>query len=179
MLFFAEECLWPNCVIKTDFETELLLSQGFSFKAYKMYSISPPYSRIYLQNCTKAKICDVRLKLRLMLQSRAKYTVLVACQLDQRGILRWSWNEVYITIRWDAASWCARNSCEKCYSLFCFRLLITSAYIQVCISLSPTFTRSLNIEVSHGMNFPAFTLYTQCLINHGQWVNHTALIRFA
>ena len=33
----------------------------------------------------KNKICDVHLKLRLMLQSRAKYTVFVACQLYQRN----------------------------------------------------------------------------------------------
>ena len=30
--------------------------------------------------------------------------------------LRWSWNEPFVTIRPDTASWCARNSCEKRYS---------------------------------------------------------------
>jgi len=33
----------------------------------------------------------------------------------------------FITISWDIASWCARNSCEKRYSLFYFRLVFTSA----------------------------------------------------
>ena len=39
--------------------------------------------------------------------------------------LRWSWNDVCITIRWDTANWCIRNSCEKRYSLFC--LVVASA----------------------------------------------------
>jgi len=39
--------------------------------------------------------------------------------------LRWTWNEVYITISWDAANWCARNSCEKRYSML---LLSVSDY---------------------------------------------------
>jgi len=40
--------------------------------------ISSPCSRIYLQNCKKASIYTVHLKLRLMLQSRAKYIAGVA-----------------------------------------------------------------------------------------------------
>ena len=32
-----------------------------------------------------------------------------------RRNLRWSWNEAYITNKWNTASWCARNSCEKRY----------------------------------------------------------------
>jgi len=43
----------------------------------------------------------------------------IARQRYQSGILRWSWNEVCITIR--------RNSREKCYSLLWFRLVIASA----------------------------------------------------
>jgi len=39
--------------------------------------------------------------------------------------LRWPWNKAYIPIRWDTASWCGRNSCEKRYSLFS---LAVSAY---------------------------------------------------
>jgi len=69
---------------KKDFETELLLSQGLSFKAYK--TLSSPYLRIFLENGTNIKIYDVDLKLRLMLQSRTKYTVFEACQSYQRGI---------------------------------------------------------------------------------------------
>jgi len=42
---------------KKDLETELLLNQGLSSKAY---NIPPPYSCILLQNCTK--IYDVHLK---------------------------------------------------------------------------------------------------------------------
>jgi len=57
-----------------------------------------------------------------------------------------SWNEGYITIKLDTASWCARNSLGKCYSLFNFRLVIASAWIQVCLSSSPTSTRSLNLR---------------------------------
>jgi len=34
----------------------------------------------------------------------------------------------------------------------------------------------LQLQVNHDMNFLAH--YTQRLINHGQLVNHTALIRF-
>jgi len=43
--------------------------------------------------------------------------------------------------------------------LFVLLSVITSAYIQVCISLSRTFTRILSFKVSHGMNFAAFTPY--------------------
>jgi len=38
---------------KKDFETELLLSQGLSFKAYK--TLSSPYLRIFLENGTNIK----------------------------------------------------------------------------------------------------------------------------
>jgi len=69
---------------KKDFKTELLLNPGLSFKAYK--TLSSPYSRIFLQNGTKIKIYDVHLKLRLMLKSRAKYTVFEACRSYKRGI---------------------------------------------------------------------------------------------
>jgi len=50
--------------------------------------------------------------------------------------LRWSWNEPFVTIRPDTASWCARNSCEKRYSnWFYLRSLITKGQIQLCIRL--------------------------------------------
>ena len=35
-----------------------------------------------------------------------------------KDILRWPWNEAYITIRWDTARWCTRNSGKERYSLF-------------------------------------------------------------
>jgi len=60
------------------------------------------------------------LRLQLMLQAKVSHTVFVARQRYQRGILRWFWNEVYITIRWGTANWCIRNSCEKCYLCFAF-----------------------------------------------------------
>jgi len=62
------------------------------------------------------------LKLRLILQTGVSCTVFVARQCYQRGILRWSWKETFITIKWDTASWCDRNSCKKCCALFYFRL---------------------------------------------------------
>jgi len=46
--------------------------------------------------------------------------VFVARQGYHIGILRWSCNEVYITITRD-------NNCENHYSLFCFQLVIASA----------------------------------------------------
>jgi len=52
--------------------------------------------------------------------------------------LRWFGTEAYITIRWDTASWCAKNSCEKRYSN-CFYLrpliMITKGQMQVCFRL--------------------------------------------
>jgi len=88
--------------------------------------------------------------LQLMLQTRVSYTVFVARQRYQRRILVWSCNEVYITIRRDTANWCVRNSCEKRCSLFCFRLVIVSAYINVCFSLLSTSTGSKpQVIVSH------------------------------
>jgi len=32
--------------------------------------------------------------------------------------LRWSWNEAYITIRWDTASWCAKTAVKSVTQLF-------------------------------------------------------------
>jgi len=66
---------WLN---KNEFTTELLLSQDMSFKAYKMCIIAI-FTHLVVK-LYKNKICDVHLKLRLMLQLRAKYTVFVVCQ---------------------------------------------------------------------------------------------------
>jgi len=51
--------------------------------------------------------------------------------------LRWSWSEAYITIKWDTASWCGKNSCEKRYSncFYLLSLMITKGQIQVSIRL--------------------------------------------
>jgi len=67
------------------------------------------------ENCTKTKIYDVHLRLQPMLQSRVKYTIFVARQSYQR---------TFAMV--DRASWYARNSCKKCYTVFYFRLVITS-----------------------------------------------------
>jgi len=66
-----------------------------------------------------------------------------------------------ITIRRDTASWCARNSCEKRYSLFYFRLDYKSVYTSLYFIIT-SFHMELKtqVKVSHGMNSPAFTLYT-------------------
>jgi len=62
---------------------------------------------------------------------------------------------------------------------FYFRLVITSAYIQVYFMLSTTSTRNLNLRKRSTMALILQYLhYTQCLINHVQLVSHTALIRF-
>jgi len=45
----------------------------------------------------KQKKYDVPLRLLLMLQTRVRCTVFVGIQSYHRGILRCSWNEVYIT----------------------------------------------------------------------------------
>jgi len=57
-----------------------------------------------------------------MLQTWVGYTGFVARQHYHRGIFRWSWNEIYISIRWYIANSCVRNNCEKRYSLFRLRL---------------------------------------------------------
>jgi len=61
---------------------------------------------------------------------------------------------------------------------FYLGLVTASTQIQVCIPLSPTSTPLPQVKVSHDMNSPAFTPYTQPLTNHGQLVNHSALIKF-
>jgi len=63
-----------------ELETGLLLSQNLSFKAYKTY-----ITAICFLNCTKTKLYDVHLRLRLMLQTRIRYAVFVARQSYQRG----------------------------------------------------------------------------------------------
>jgi len=99
-----------------------------------------------------------------MLQTRLGYTVFAALvrQRYQRGILRWSSNEVYITIRWDTANRYARNSCGKRYSLF---LLAVGDYKRLDTSLyfiTTNFHTELKpqVKVSHDTNSPAFTLCT-------------------
>jgi len=50
--------------------------------------------------------------------------------------MRWSWNQAYTTIGWDTASWCAKNSGEKCYfNCFYLRSLTAKGLIQISIRL--------------------------------------------
>ena len=92
--------------------------------------------------------------------------------------LWWSWNEGCITNRWDTASWCGRSSWKEHFSLFYFRLVITSAYTNLYFIITNIHTElKPQVKASHGMNFQCLD-YTQCLINHGQLVNHTVLIKF-
>jgi len=62
-----------------------------------------------------------------MLQTGVSYTLFAARQMNQKGIVRWSWKEMCITSTWDSASWWANNSCKRCCFLFYFRLGIVSA----------------------------------------------------
>jgi len=70
---FETPGLWPICVIKKTFKFGLLLSQNWSFKAYKTYIIA-----IHFENCTKTKIHDVHLWLRLMLQTKVSNTLVIS-----------------------------------------------------------------------------------------------------
>jgi len=70
-----------------------------------------------------------------MLLTRVSYTAFIARQRYQRGTLRWSWNEVYITTRWDTANRRIGNSCERRCS-FCLLSVIASAEIHKCITWS-------------------------------------------
>jgi len=149
-------------------------------KTYITVAFTHFFSKLY-----KTKICDVHLRIQLMLQTRVRYTLFVARQSYQRGIFVMvsKWTLHHITIRWGTASWRTRNCCERRYSLFYFRLVIKSAYTQVCISLSPTSTRSAtfgkgqpwhefsSIYTIHNVWFTLYTIY-------GQFVSHAALIRF-
>ena len=120
-----KHCLWPNCVIKKT-EYGSFLRQSLSFNTYKSYIITI-FTHLVLQ-FYKTKIFYVNLWLLLMLLTRVSYTVFAVRQSYQRGILRRSWNEVSITNGWDTANCrCIRNSSEKRYYLFCFRLVIASA----------------------------------------------------
>jgi len=53
-----------------------------------------------------------------MLQTRISCSSTYSTPAISDRFLRWFANEVYITITWDAASWCARNSSENRYFLY-------------------------------------------------------------
>jgi len=62
-----------------------------------------------------------------MHQTWVRYTGFVSSQRYQKGVLWWSWNEVYNAIRWHTANSCVRSNCEMRYCLLWFRLVIASA----------------------------------------------------
>ena len=130
-----QELIWLKLHNLPSF-SNIINSEGNGIVGGKLVRPARP-CKVCFWPATREGLATPDLKLRLMLQSRAKYTAFLACQSFQRIILRWSWNEICIIISWNTGSWCARNSCEKRYSFFCFPLVITSAYIQVCISLPP------------------------------------------
>jgi len=106
-----------------------------------------------------------------MLQTRVNHTLFAARQSYQRGILRWSWKETCITIRRDTqlqkVLLLVLLSVGDCKRLdACLYVIITNFHTEL----------KLQLQVNHDMNFLAH--YTQGLINYGQLVNHTALIRF-
>ena len=81
-------------------------------------------------------------------------------RVPREEFLRWSCNEACITIRWDTASSCARNSRENAYSLFflgLFRLdkrLDTKLYFianSIHTEIKP------QAKVNHDMNSQALT----------------------
>jgi len=68
---------------------------------------------------------------------------------------------------------------RKHYSLFYFRLVITikRVYANLYLIITNFYTElKPQVKVSHGMNSPAFTLYT--MFDHERLVNHSAVIRF-
>ena len=108
-----------------DFETELLLSQGLIFKAYKMY-ITAIFTHL-IAKLYKNK--NLRCSFKATADTAVKGKICSICSMPElsEDFSRLSWNEVYINIGCDTASWCARNSCEKRYSLIVL-LSVTSAY---------------------------------------------------
>jgi len=124
-----------------DFETESLLSQSLCFKTFKIYLIAI-FTHVVSKLCNNKKLRHW-FKATLTLETRIVYI----CNTHgyQRGTLQWPCNEAYISIRWDTARWCAKNSCEKRDSN-CFYLrslimiineksMIAKGHIQVCIRL--------------------------------------------
>jgi len=105
-----------------------------------------------------------------MLLSRAQYTVLWHARWDR------------FEMKWDAARKLVRQKQLGKVLILVLPVLSVSDYKRVYTSLYFIITNfhmehKPQIMVSHGMNSTAFTLHTM-LINHGQLVNHTALIRF-
>jgi len=66
-------------------------------------------------------------------------------RVTREKFLRWTSNTVGITsgIQQAGAPETAAKAVTPC---FCLQLVTTSAQIQVCISLSPTFTRNINLR---------------------------------
>ena len=111
-----------------------------------------------------------------MLQSRAKYTVFVACQSYQRGIfamvLKWNLHHPQVWYSKLVRLKQLQKALTPCFlSVSDYKRVYASLYFIIT-----NFYTELNpqVKVSHGMHLH----YTQYFINHGQLVNHTALIKF-
>ena len=107
---------------------------------------------------------------------QTRTVMFVALQGYQRGLLRWSWNEAYIAIRWYTAGWTARKSCLKC----CFLFLLAVSDNKRLDTSSHFVITNFHTELKSQENVSKYMNYltTQRLINHGQSVKHTTLIKF-
>ena len=91
----------------------MLLRQCLSFKTYKTY-ITAIFTHLVSKLCKKK---NLRCSFRAMANAAARISYICSTpELLERNLC--DSFEAYIIIRWDTASWCARNSCEKRYSLF-------------------------------------------------------------
>ena len=141
--------------------------------------ISPQYLRIHFLSCAKTKICDV-LKATPNAADKGKfYTICRTPEISERNFcdgLEMKFAPPLGGMQQVGATETVAKSAIFC---FYFRLVVRSSQIQVSILSSLTSTRSLNLRQRSVMIWIFHhSSYTQHFINHGQLVNHTALIRF-
>jgi len=114
---------------------------------------------------TVQKIYDLHLRLWLMLETRERCTAFVARRSYQRGetFLRWAWNYKFASILGEiqrvGASETAGKSVTPCFTFVSdYKRLDTMSYFIIT-----SFHTELKAQenVSHDMNSPTFTLYTQ------------------
>ena len=114
---------------------------------------------------TVRKIYDFHFRLWLMLETRVRCTAFVARRSYQRGekFLRWAWNHKFTSllgeIQQAGASETAGKSVTPCFTLVSdYKRLDAMLYFIIT-----NFHTKLKLQenVSHDMNSPTFTLYTQ------------------
>jgi len=114
---------------------------------------------------TVKKVYDLHLRLWLMLETRVRCTAFVAHRSYQRGekFLRWAWNYKFTSllreIQQAGASETAGKSVTPCFTLVSgYKRLDTMSYF-----IFTNFYTEIKPQenVSHDMNSPTFTLYTQ------------------